>query len=138
MWKYRFWINMVGKREIKTQERKKNKTIGTEEGTPIQKFLDEHSLDHNSRRLHFFEAFWRIFHGLSPSPRMEMKFDNQTKDPVNGNDFISNSLRPNARRRHKHFRCFLAVQNPVTPSKPRSANLTGRSKSFYVIFWQLV
>ena len=32
-------------------------------------------------------AFY-IFHGLSPSPRVEYKFNPQRIDPVNGNDFI--------------------------------------------------
>ena len=29
-----------------------------------------------------------LFHGLSPSPQVEMKFRSQGEDPVNGNDFI--------------------------------------------------
>jgi hypothetical protein len=32
-------------------------------------------------------AFY-IFHGLSPSPRAEYKFNPQRVDPVNGSDFI--------------------------------------------------
>ena len=72
----------------------------------------------------------RILHGLSPSPRVEMKFDNQAKDPVNGNDFVSNSLGPNATRRHKHFRRFFACQNPVTPPKPRKTNPMWKIEEF--------
>ena len=30
-----------------------------------------------------------ILHGISPSPRIEMKFQSKKKDPVNGNDFVS-------------------------------------------------
>ena len=55
----------------------------------------------------------RIFHGLEPSPRVEMKFLSQANDPVNGNDFFNRSLVPNAKRRHKMFRRFFAVQDPA-------------------------
>ena len=64
----------------------------------------------------------RILHGLSPSPRIEMKFSPQAKDPINGNDFVSRSLGPNATRRHKHFRRFFACQNPVAFPKPKKTH----------------
>ena len=67
----------------------------------------------------------RIFHGISPSPRLEMKFQTQREDAVNGNDFVARLLGPNATRRHKHFRHFFACQNPVQnkiPSRKEAPN----------------
>ena len=65
-----------------------------------------------------------IFNGLSPFPRVENKFKPQIKDPVHGNDFIYHSLGPNAERRHRHFKTFLAIQDPgiETPSKKKYPN----------------
>ena len=54
-----------------------------------------------------------IFHGLSPSPRIEYKFSPQHKDKVHGNDYIHRSFGPNAARRHKHFKAFFSCQNPA-------------------------
>ena len=58
-------------------------------------------------------------HGLSPAPRIEYKFQPQHKDRVGGNDFVYQSFGPNAERRHKQFKCFLACQDPgiAVPSK---------------------
>jgi len=53
-----------------------------------------------------------IINGLSPSPRMEMKFKPQAVDPVQGNDYIVNHLGANAERRWRHFKCFFALQDP--------------------------
>lgn len=50
-----------------------------------------------------------IWNGLAPSPRMDLKFQSQSDDPVNGNDFIKANLGPGTERRHKHFRAFFAV-----------------------------
>ena len=60
-----------------------------------------------------------ILHGISPSPRVAMKFHTQQDDFANGNDFVRANLGPNAERRHKHFKRFFGVQNPLkmTPSK---------------------
>jgi hypothetical protein len=56
-----------------------------------------------------------IFNGLTPSPRVEMKFQLQTSDPVHGNDFIKNAFGPGAECRHWHFKCFFAIQDPLVP-----------------------
>ena len=42
-----------------------------------------------------------------------MKFKSQREDPMNGNDFISSCLGPNAERRHTHFKRFFGVQDPL-------------------------
>ena len=41
-----------------------------------------------------------------------MKFNCQATDPFNGNDMVYKSLGPNATRRHRHFKCFFAIQDP--------------------------
>ena len=51
-----------------------------------------------------------VFHGLSPSPRIELKFRSQHQDKVHGNDFIHRSFGPNSERRHKHFKAFFHVK----------------------------
>ena len=65
-----------------------------------------------------------IFNGLSPSPRVENKFKPQSEDPVHGNDFIYHSFGPNAEQRHRHFKTFLAIEDPAieTPSKKKYPN----------------
>ena len=52
--------------------------------------------------------------GLLSSPRVEMKFQPQAKDHVNGNNFVFNSTGTNGNweRQHKHFKAFLLLQNP--------------------------
>jgi hypothetical protein len=65
----------------------------------------------------------KIFHGLSPWPRIKWKFKSQCKDSVNGNDFICNPLGPGAERRLQQFKAFFACQDPAlssTRSKERS------------------
>ena len=42
------------------------------------------------KRLGFY-----ILHGILPSPRTEMKFNNQKADCVNGNDFVHRMMIPN-------------------------------------------
>ena len=54
-----------------------------------------------------------IFHGLSPSPRFEKKFQPQGKDNLHGNDFVYSSFGPNAERRHRHLNAFFALHNPA-------------------------
>jgi hypothetical protein len=57
-----------------------------------------------------------IFNGLNPSPQVEMKFEQQEDDEVNGNDFIYESFGSNAEQRHRHFKAFFAVQDPILPT----------------------
>mmetsp|Transcript_3515 Transcript_3515/g.5447 ORF Transcript_3515/g.5447 Transcript_3515/m.5447 type:complete len:534 (-) Transcript_3515:133-1734(-) len=45
--------------------------------------------------------FLYVFNGLSPSPRIEMKFRSQRDDPVNGSDFICRCFGPGGTLRHK-------------------------------------
>ncbi len=65
-----------------------------------------------------------IFQGLSPSPQLKMKFKPQSIDPINGSDLCWSLFGANAEKRHKHFKCFFSVQNPLlpTPSKATHPN----------------
>ena len=54
-----------------------------------------------------------LLQGLSPSPRVEYKFNPQRRDRIAGNDFVYKSFNANAQRRHKHFKAFLACCNPL-------------------------
>ena len=58
-----------------------------------------------------------MIYGLSPSPRIEMKYLSQEKDPINGNDFVSRSF---VEQRHKHFLRYFGVQDPVMAPPPKS------------------
>ena len=54
-----------------------------------------------------------LFNGLAPSPSVEQKFKPQSQDPFHGNDFIYHMFGPNSKRRHRHFKTFLAIQDPA-------------------------
>lgn len=49
--------------------------------------------------------FLYVFHGLSPFPKVKMKFNSQERDCVNVNDFIGRQF-PNGAQRRKRFKCF--------------------------------
>ena len=53
-----------------------------------------------------------------------MKMKPQTMDPFNGNDMVYNSMGSNAERRHRHFKCFFAIQDPriAIPSRKSHPN----------------
>ena len=64
-----------------------------------------------------------LFHGLSPSPQIEMKFHRQCEDHVNGNDFVHFSFGGNtskSKRRHRHFKRFFCSNDPRFPTPSRS------------------
>ena len=61
----------------------------------------------------------RMMHGLAPAPRIQMKSRSQADDDVNGNNFISRCVGPNATRRYSHFKRFFAVQNSVVKVMPK-------------------
>ena len=60
-----------------------------------------------------------MFQGLSPSPRVEMKFSTQGEDPVNGNDLVFRCFGKEGSYRLKHFKKFFAVQDPLRVIPPR-------------------
>ena len=53
-----------------------------------------------------------VLQGLCPSPRIEMKFHSKSQDKTHGNDLVYRSFGANAERRHRHFKAFLACQDP--------------------------
>ena len=61
-------------------------------------------------------------HGLSPTPELNIKFQSQAEDDINGNDFVNRCLSPAVVRRHKHFRSFFATQSPLIIPPPNSPN----------------
>ena len=54
-----------------------------------------------------------ILNGLSPSPRVEYKFSSQHLDEVHGKDFVFKNFGMNAERRHRHFKAFFSIQDPL-------------------------
>ena len=80
-------------------------------------YLDYKPLTSRETRQHFGIY---VLNGIQLSPRVEYKFRSQRQDPVSGNDFVFASFGPNAERRHKHFKAFLATVNPANqPPNPR-------------------
>ena len=67
-----------------------------------------------------------VVNGLCPSPRAEMKFQPQSIDPINGNDFIFRSFVSNAERRHRHFKAFFTMQDPRLIVPDRDKEPTGK------------
>ena len=66
-----------------------------------------------------------LLQALSPSPQIEMKFQSQTNDPVNGNDMVHEAFGGcpwKAERRHKHFKCFFASVDPILPVPSRNTH----------------
>jgi hypothetical protein len=61
-----------------------------------------------------------LLHGLSPSPRVEMKFRSQEEDPVNGNDMCHHVFGKAGVTRAKEFKAFFAAVNPLIPPPPTS------------------
>lgn len=77
-----------------------------------------------------------IFHNLSPTPKIEQKFQPQCKDPLHDRDFIVNAMGYQLERHHKHFKAFFSVQNPTiqTPSRKKFPNWKVRSISKWLNF----
>lgn len=68
-----------------------------------------------------------LFNGLNHSPQVEMKFQSQNQDPINGNNFIHAAFEYQAAKatlHHRHFKAFFAVQDPneIVPSKETHPN----------------
>jgi Transposase IS4 len=71
-----------------------------------------------------------ILNGLSPSPNVEMKFSSHEQDPIQGNNLIRRSFGPNGVRRHRHFKAFFCVQDPMKPVPSRKENPLHKVSSF--------
>ena len=71
-----------------------------------------------------------ILQGLSPSPQIKMKFQPQHEDPVNGNDMCHKIFGKNAEKKHKHFKTFFTIQDPLKPIPPKLTHPNFRVDSF--------
>jgi hypothetical protein len=62
-----------------------------------------------------------ILQGLNPSPQIEQKFSSQMNDPVQGSDLCFRAFGPGAVVRHKQFKLFFSIQDPMKPTPSRKA-----------------
>ena len=70
------------------------------------------------------EVGLHILNGINISPRIEYKFRSQSNDPISGNDLCANAFGENAELRHREFKCFFSIQDPLvaTPSRKTHPN----------------
>ena len=73
-----------------------------------------------------------ILQGLNPSPQVEMKFNSQETDPVQGNDLCYHVFGCDAVRRHKQFKAFFCVQDPMKVAPPRKEQPTYKIDPFLI------
>ena len=59
---------------------------------------------------------------IAPVPQANMRFKSQRDDPIAGNDLVARVFGKNGGRRHKHFKCFFTLTNPLKVPPPRSEN----------------
>ena len=65
-----------------------------------------------------------ILQGLNPSPQVEAKFSSQRADPVQGSDLCHQVFGDNAIKRHKQFKAFFSLQDPMKPAPTRKERPT--------------
>ena len=70
------------------------------------------------------------FNDLKPSPRIQMKFNSSSADPVQGNNFLSKIFFHIAVWLHKEFKCCFACQDPWNPIPARNLYLDLKLYSF--------
>ena len=63
-----------------------------------------------------------IFHGLSSSPWIDIKFNPQSMDPINRNDFVSKCFSTNALQRYKHFKYFFTLADSRKPNLSKAVH----------------
>ena len=59
-----------------------------------------------------------MIQGIAPTPRIELKMKPQEKDPIYGNYFIHHYLGQSSDPRHRQFRAFFSVQDPLITTPP--------------------
>ena len=72
-----------------------------------------------------------ILQGLNPSPRVEMKFKSDASDSVHGSNLCFNAFGPNAERRHRHFKCFFGVQDPLIQAPPQKKDPNWKARPLF-------
>jgi hypothetical protein len=77
-----------------------------------------------------------LLQGVAPSPQIESKFSSQKRDPIHGNDMVHDAFGGNAVLRHKQFKAFFAVQDPLiaTPSREEYPNWKVREMIKWINF----
>ena len=63
----------------------------------------------------FYKQRNHVLDRISPSPQVEMKFNPQSLNPVNGNDIVSEAfggVATKALRKQKMFKAFFGFQDP--------------------------
>ena len=73
-----------------------------------------------------------ILQGLNPSPQVEMKFNSQETDPVQGNDLCYCVFGCDAVQHHKQFKAFFCVQDPMKIAPSRKERPTYKIDPFLV------
>jgi len=63
-----------------------------------------------------------ILQGLSPSPQVKQKFKPHHEDYVNGNDLCYQVFGKKGERRHKQFKTFFAIQDPLKLTPPKTTH----------------
>ena len=77
-----------------------------------------------------------VLNGISPTPRVENKFQSQRHDPVGGNDFVFNSFGPGAQRQHKHFSDTSAESKQVSELEDQSlVKMDEQDQSRDLVLW---
>jgi len=72
-----------------------------------------------------------IFHGIAPSPQVEMKFQSTKNNEANGNDFIHGVFGRRAFERYREFKDFFVAVDSIKPTPPRASHLNWKISSFF-------
>ena len=68
------------------------------------------TIDEFERNLYLF-----YLNGMNTYPRIEMKFNTSSADPVQCNKSLQNNFDRNYASQHKEFKCCFAFQDPLNP-----------------------
>lgn len=79
-----------------------------------------------------------FLNGLSPCPSVSMKFNDQSIDPVQGNDLVNRCFGKDSKRRHKIFKAFLCVQDPWSKVPSKKENPFHKVSSFLKWMQQVI
>ena len=63
-----------------------------------------------------------MHNGLCPSPRVEHKFKNSSKNPINDNDFLHKIFGSCADDRFRQFKFFFSCCDPLIPTPSRKSH----------------
>ena len=72
-----------------------------------------------------------IFHELAPSPQLDMEFQLTSKNLVNGNDFVYTKFGLRAAQKHREFKAFFAVVDPILATLNRATHPNWKVGKFF-------